>query len=462
MATNARIFPEGFRFGVADADLQVVGEAHTISSEGSCPTMWGELAATSGAVFENSTPHEAIDRYNRFSEDVGFITALGVKNYRTSVSMSRLLKQDGTVNTKAVEWYRRYFSQLTKAGIGIHATLYHWELPMYLHEKGGWTSRATVDMYVKHVEAVHEHLGDLISEYHLINEHVCIALFGYHVGWHAPFEKDFGKALLAGHNLLIAQGLGFNALKSRDASAKISTVCNPMTVYATETTSAGLQAQALQMAYSTYWWIDPLFTGVYPEDAQAAWERYLPKISASDMSTIKIGAGLESLGLNYYCGMMVAPDETSVTKGQWTRRDFGIKNGLGWPVYVPPEYPSGLYDLLLSLHNRYALLGLKKLRITENGCAYRSERLPNGTINDQFRIDYIEAHLKQVHDAILAGVPVDAYFAWTLMDNYEWAEGYRPDSAFGLIHVDRKDFTRTPKASYHWFKNVVARHQIGF
>ena len=455
-----KTFPDTFRFGVADADLQVIGEGNTLTHEGSCPTMWGQLASTSPAVFENTTPFVGIDRYHRYSEDAGLIANLGVKDYRTSVSMSRLLKEDGSVNGAAVDWYRRYFSKITEAGVRIHATLYHWELPMYLHERGGWTSKATVDAYVRHVEAVQQHLGDLISEYHLINEHVCIALFGYHIGWHAPFEKDFGKALLAGHNLLVAQGLGFNALKSKDSSTKVSTVCNPMPVYAVDTALQTLNAQELQMAYSTYWWIDPLFTGSYPEAALKAWEQYLPKISPSDMATIKIGAGLESLGFNYYCGMLVSPDEQSMTKGQWTRRDFGIKNGLGWPVYVPPEYPSGLYDLLLGLYNRYSLLGLKKLRITENGCAFRCEPSTSGAIDDRFRIEYINAHLKQVHDAILAGVPIDAYFVWTLMDNYEWAEGYRPDSAFGLVHVDRTNLTRTPKASYHWYRDIVAQKQL--
>ncbi|MFM1848167.1 MAG: hypothetical protein RL417_1641 [Pseudomonadota bacterium] len=453
-------FPPSFRFGVADSDLQVIGESKTRAHEGSEPTMWGECASKSDNVYQRQTPAEGIDRFSRYGEDIELLADLGVRDYRTSISMARLIRRDGSPNQNAVDWYRRYFGAIKSRGIRLHATLYHWELPDYLHQQGGWTNRRTIDAFVRHAAVAFDHLNEFIDEYHLINEHVCAAFFGYHLGIHAPFEKDFRAALLAGHHLLLAQGRAFETLKERDPAAKISTVCNPCPTYALTASENDLRAQALQMAYNTYWFIDPLFTGEYPAEACAAWERYLPPISSDEMRTIRIGKDLSGLGVNYYCGMTVTHDPNAVTEAKPLRPDFAIKTGLGWPVYIPPIYPPGLYDLLVTLHSRYAPLGLKRLMITENGTSLRSEPLPDGSVPDDFRIAFIHAHLEQLHAAIRVGVPVDSYFVWTLMDNYEWGDGYRPESAFGLVHIDRTTLRRTPKRSYSWYREVAISNTV--
>ena len=453
-------FPATFRFGVADADLQVIGEQHTLREEGSALTMWSHCAATSNRSFQHSTPAEGVDRFHRYREDIDLIAGLGVSDYRTSISMSRLLLPDGSVNAAAVAWYREYFGQLTRSGIRVHATLYHWELPLYLHQQGGWANRTTIDFFVRHALAAYEHLGDLISEYFILNEPFCSTMLGHYEGIHAPFENDFRRALAAAHHLLIAQGRAFRALKEKNSSLVINTVVNPIPPYAATAEGPDVEAQRLHAIYSMYWFMDPLFTGSYPTAALTAWEQYMPQLSDEDMQTIKIGPELGALGLNYYGGLQVTHNASAMTKSAPVSVDYDIRNGLGWPVYVPPVYPSGLYDVLLGLHNRYTLLGLKKLMITENGAAIRSRLRTDGTVDDGFRIRYLRDHFTQLHAAIRAGVPIDSYFLWTLMDNYEWAEGYRPDSAFGLVHVDRETLKRTPKDSYYWYRDFVQSREL--
>ena len=451
-------FPESFIFGVADADLQVIGEEHTIKHENSLPTMWAHCARESGKVFNHETPHQGVDRYHRFEEDIELIKALGVKHYRTSISMARTLNADGSMNEKAIQWYRQYFEALKRAGIAVYATLYHWELPQILSAKGGWASKETIDLFVKHCAYVVKALDHLIDEYFIINEHFCIVFLGHHIGIHAPFIQDLSVALQAGHNLLLAQGKAFRAIKQIKPNAKVSTVYNPAPVYADSGAENDLLAQKLNAGYSD-WLLEPIYTGRYPEHMVELFKRHMPKIEPGDMETIKIGSELHSLGINYYFGQTVRYAAEPILKGEVVREPFEVRTGLGWPVYIPPAYPSGFYDLLVQIYYKYSLFGLNKIYITENGTAWPSEVNLAGQVEDPFRIEYIEKHLDQVKDSISAGVPVAGYFLWTLMDNYEWQEGYRPDSVFGLIHVDRQTLKRTPKSSYYWYQRLVQASQ---
>jgi len=195
-------FPSDFIFGIADADLQVIGEQNTLTHENACPTMWSHFAKHSGKCHNNESPDIGVDRYHRWQEDVGLIAELGVAAYRCSISMSRLLTPNGGVNTKAVAWYRQYFQALKSANIKIFATLYHWELPQFLHERGGWAERGTVDWLVKHGMAAMEAFGDLVHDFFVLNEPWCAAMNSYERGAHAPGETNIHHALLAAHHLL--------------------------------------------------------------------------------------------------------------------------------------------------------------------------------------------------------------------------------------------------------------------
>ncbi len=457
------VFPESFRFGVADADLQVIGEEHAVAEEGSERSVWTAFAKESGKVYDNTPPSVCVDRYHRWEEDIEILKKLGTKHYRTSVSMCRTLKPDGTVNKKAMAWYKRYFAALRAADIRIYVTLFHWELPQWLHEQGGWKQRSIAEHLVRHALAVVEHLGAYIDEYFILNEPFQFTLLSYHLGEHAPGETDLQTGFLTVHHALLAQGKVFRALKERDASLKIGTVCNSRVFYAETTSDADREAAEIAAGYQTRIFTDPVYLGEYPKALREKFAAIWPAIEPGDMETIKIGAGLHAFGLNFYRGMVIRADASKELGFREVQYPQGVKNGLGWPVYVEPTYQEGLYDLLRELHHRYGSHGLRRIYITENGTCWDDKPGADGVVQDDFRIYFVRQHLEQILKAILAGVPVESYFLWTLLDNYEWDMGFKPGSDFGIVRVDRADnLKRTPKASFGWYAEVIKRRRLWF
>lgn len=450
-------FPPTFKFGVADADLQVIGEASTRTNEDSAETMWHHFAETSGKCFQNESADQGVDRYNLWRQDLELMVSMGVKHYRTSVSMSRMLKEDGSINGKAVNWYRTYFSALKAKGIKVYATLYHWELPRYLHDKGGWRNRRTIDTFVKHSLAVQQELGDLIEEYFILNEPWCSSLLSYHLGIHAPGEKSLRGGLEAAHHLLLAQGVVLAELSSKQPDAKIGTVLNTQPAYAATSSADDIKAASYADGYFNGWFFDPMFLGKYPDHMLELFGAQVPAFGRGDLETMRIGSRLHALGVNYYCGDTVCFDASEERKYKTTPFNDRPKNDLGWPVYIPPHFPEGLYDMLSQLYYSYRSYGLPKMYVTENGMAEKSSPVdPSASVvNDDRRVAYFKGHLEQLHKAMTRGIPVEGYFLWTLMDNYEWAEGYRPESCFGIVHVDRKTMKRTRKKSSHFYERVL-------
>lgn len=448
-------FPQEFKLGVADADLQVIGEKHTLNAEGSEPTMWTHFAKNSGGVYKNQTPLNGIDRYHRWKEDVHIMKALGVKHYRTSISMARIMTKDRKPNKKALEWYKTFFSYLQKNGITIYATLYHWELPQFLSAQGGWKNRETTEYLVEHAKIAHIHLGDFIEEYFIINEPYQIAFESYHLGAHAPGEKDLKGALAAVHHILLAQGMVYNLLRSMDKKVKLSTVCNPTITYAHTSSADDRKAAQYALGYQTTMFTDPIYLGKYPKHMVDLFADKMPPIKSGDMELIKVGDGLESFGVNYYQAKNIQYDSDSEVKFARLRYPQEIVNGLDWPVSLPPTYSDALYDLLCLLYNRYNSYGMKQLYVTENGTPWNDTVNSKGAVDDEFRIFYLREHLRLIQKAILAGVPVKGFFLWTFMDNYEWDYGYQPGSNFGIVHIDRESFARTPKKSYYWYQQVI-------
>lgn len=451
--------PKTFRLGIADADLQVIGEAATRKFEHSQETMWS-VFAKQGRTWQGDGPDVGIDRYHRWKEDAELMAQLGVKHYRTSVSMSRLLHADGSVNKKALEWYRAYWTYLRSQGIAIYATLYHWELPARLAEKGAWTNPACINVFIQHTRAVYEHLGDLIDEYFTINEPWCISILSHFQGVHAPGEQDLARALQAAHHTLLASSLACRELLSLDRNLKVGVVMNTQAYYAASTKEQDIRAAQIADCSFNRWFHDPIFLGHYPEEILELYEPYLGDIPKDDLKEIQVGYLLHSLGVNNYCGKIVQHSDKKLLGFENVSVPNAPVNDLGWPIFQAPHYPRGLYDMLRQLYYSYREHGLKNLYVTENGMALHSDFTPDGSLlPDIRRIQYFEEHLRQVSDAILSGVPVHAYFAWTFMDNYEWAEGYRPQGCFGLVHVDRKTLERVPKASYAWYRDFVKGHE---
>jgi beta-glucosidase len=417
--------------------------------------MWSVFAQDSGKCHENQSPGQGSGRYNLWQEDIGLIQELGVSAYRTSISMSRTLHRDGSVNAKAIKWYRNYFQGLREANISLYATLYHWELPNFLHEKGGWKNRDTVDWLVRHARAVYQELGEYIEEYFILNEPWCASFLSYHLGIHAPGETDIESGIVSAHHLLLAQGAVCEELMSLDSTLKVSTVINASSSYAVTSKKEDILAVQYAESYLQRWFLDPLYIGEYPEPLAELYEPIVSKFSKEDMQTIQCGPALESLGINYYCGGLQAAD-TGETRHKSVVLSDGETNGLGWPVFVEPHYPEGLYDLLQEIFYSYRSHGLEKIYITENGMALKTEWDGSAVeVHDQQRVTYLQNHLQQTLNAIHRGIPIAGYFVWTLMDNYEWAEGYRPESCFGIVHVERPSMKRVKKTSFHWYSELA-------
>ena len=456
------IFPNSFHFGIGDADLQVISEAQTLKKENSLPTTWTSFAKRSDKVFQNQTPLSGVDRYSMWEEDAEIIKNLGVKHYRTSVSMSRLLKADMSVNYSAVKWYKNYFSKLKSNGISVCATLYHWEIPEILNKIGGWTNPEILNWCKAHALAVYENLNDYIDDYIVFNEPWCASMKSYWFGEHAPGEKSLKTALKAAHYQLLASSLMVKTLLSKDSSLKIGISFNDESVYAFSTKEEDILAAKRYDGFFNRWFKDPIFKGEYPKDMLEVYKDYLdiPNIK-EEVKEMQVGNLLDFFGFNYYCGNVIkhSDNHNNPLNFETIQHPEGQKNGLGWSITIPPVYSDGFYDSLLETYNSYKDYGLKNIKITENGMALESV-LKENRINDKERIEYYKEHLRQVIKAIEKGVPISHYYVWTLLDNYEWEEGYKPNSCFGMVYVDREDLKRYPKDSYYWYQNLIKTRQL--
>lgn len=458
---NNFIFPKNFAFGVADADLQVMGEQNPLKYENSEPTMWLEFSKKPGKVYKNQTPLVCIDRYHRWKEDLEIIKKLEMKHYRVSVNMSRVMTRDKKPNQKAINWYTNYFKAIRKEGIKLYVTLYHWELPQYLADKGGWKNRIVTEYLVEHAKIVYKHLNEFIEEYFILNEPFQFTFESYHRGFHAPGEKNLKGALTAIHHALLAQGMVFRELRSMDKKIKISTTYNPSVTYAASESPKDLKAAQYAWGYHTGMFTDPLYLGKYPEHMIELFGDKMPKIENGDMEIMKVGTGLNSFGLNFYQGKNVKYDDSVDEHFILEKYPQGITNGLGWPVFVRPTYPEALYDILRELYYRYQSHGMKQLMVTESGTCWNDKIGPDGKFHDEFRIFFLREHFKQIAKAILQGIPVKGYFLWTLMDNFEWELGHNPNSSFGIVHIDRENnLKRTPKESFYWYKKLIETRKI--
>lgn len=452
-----KTFPANFKFGVADSDLQTIGEDFTRQFEDSEQTMWDTFAKTSGKVFNNDTPGQGIDKFHHYKEDVQILKELGINNYRTSISMARLLKRNGEVNEKAVEWYKKFFTELRNRNISIYLTLYHWELPEYLSVEGGWTNKETIDVFIKHSLVAVEYFKEYINEFFILNEPWASGFVGHYYGVHAPGETSLKSALSCIHNLLLAQGIVFNEIKNKYPEVKLGTVLNVAKAYPSTQEEDDILAAKYCDGFYNRWFLDPIFKGKYPEDMLVLFKDYLPEFSEEEMKTIKIGGRLNSLGINYYNGHIVKREQDNPLGFEDIYDMNKFHNDLGWALFMQPDYPEGLHDILVQIHEMYQP---KRIYITENGSAFKSTWDGISTlVEDPRRIEFLSNHIEQVRKAIDENVPIEGYFAWTFMDNYEWSEGYKPESAFGLVYVDRKTMKRVYKTSALWYRDLIT-HEI--
>ncbi|MCM4077258.1 GH1 family beta-glucosidase [Paractinoplanes hotanensis] len=454
-ALAAITFPDDFIWGAATASYQIEGAAR---EDGRGPSIWDTFSRTPGRVYNGHTGDVACDHYHRYVDDVALMSDLGLASYRFSVAWPRI-QPDGTgpVNVKGLDFYDRLTDELLGQGIDPVVTLYHWDLPQTLEDLGGWANRLTAEAFGEYAQIVHARLGDRVKTWTTLNEPWCSAYLGYGSGVHAPGKQDPAAVFAAVHHLLLGHGLAARALRSAGAQS-VSITLNPNVALPVDPTSAADQeAVRIIDGLSNRMFLDPLFKGQYPADMLEHMSRFtdLSYIADGDLATIN--APIDVLGINFY-----QPSYVSAKPGAPAALDQPGSEGIAWRAPDGPVTdmnwliePSALTGLLKRINDDYPGV---PLLITENGAAYPEVPSADGEVHDSRRVEYLDGHLRACHDALTAGVDLRGYFVWSLMDNFEWAEGYR--KRFGVVHVDYATQQRTLKDSAKWYREVIRRNGI--
>jgi beta-glucosidase len=439
-------FPPGFLFGVATSAYQIEGAA---SEDGRGPSIWDTFSAAPGAVYHGDDGMIACDHYHRAESDLDLVAGLGVPAYRFSVAWSRVLPEGtGTVNQKGLDFYRRLVDGLHTRGIEPVATLYHWDLPQPHQDAGGWASRDTVQHFCDYVQAVLEALGDVVPRWVTVNEPFCAAMLGHLEGRHAPGNTDLHSALAAAHHLLLAHGQALAIIRVTAPAAQAGITQLLSDVSAASQDGADQVAARRLDGYENRWFLEPVLTGAYPADMLDWYGQRVPLDFIGDGDLPVIAAPADFLGVNYYVTKTAAHDPGEPYHQARELPITGAVTATGLDVR-----PDGLGRILRRVG---ALTGLP-LYITENGAAFHDYVAPAGEVNDSERVRYLEDHLGEVLAAIHAGIDVRGYFVWSLLDNFEWAEGY--SKRFGLVYVDFGTQARIPKASARWYQRLIAAQE---
>jgi beta-glucosidase len=451
---TARLLPPGFELGTAMASYQIEG---AVTEGGRGPSIWDTFSHTPGRVAGGDTGDVACDHFHRYPEDVALMADLGVDSYRLSVAWPRLQADgQGPANPAGLDFYSRLVDELLGAGITPLVTMYHWDLPQALEDRGGWRDRDTAHRFVDYALLLREHLGDRVTRWITLNEPFCSSVLGYGTGRHAPGLRDVDAALRSAHHLLLAHGLAVDALREADPAASYGITLNLEPVSSLGDTEQDRAAAERSLVLSNLLFTEPVLRGAYPDAARTIWG------AASDFSFLQAGdldvtsAALDFLGVNYYFPARVrAVEHAEPDPARRAIDDLGADSPvlpddevteMGWPVDA-----DGIRRLLRWLHETYP--GLPPVLVTENGRA-SADVVESGGVADQDRIAYLDGHLRAVAQAAAEGVDVRGYFYWSLLDNFEWAAGYA--KRFGLVHVDYETLARTPKASFGYYRDLIA------
>ena len=448
-------FPDGFLWGAATAAYQIEG---AVREDGRGPSIWDTFSHTPGKVQDGDTGDIACDHYHRWRADIGLMRDLGLRAYRFSIAWPRIFPDGaGTVNARGLDFYDRLVDELLAANITPFVTLYHWDLPQALQDRGGWTRRDTVDRFAAYADAVARRLGDRVTHWITHNEPWVAAFLGNYLGIHAPGLRDLPTAVLVAHHILLSHGRAAAALRAA-GGGQVGITLNLAPALPASESAADEDAARRMDAHLNRWYLDPLFGRGYPSDLDPQLSvlqgRLADTTLAADLAAI--AAPLDFLGINYYAPQSVRATPLAdnplgfapVTEAELVARGYEL-TGMGWPVV-----PDALHDLLLRVQRDYAP---PALYITENGAAF-PDRVVDGAVNDPQRVAYLAGHLRAASAAIAEGVPLRGYFVWSLLDNFEWSFGY--SKRFGIVHVDYATQQRLPKASATWYSEASGTNRV--
>jgi beta-glucosidase len=437
--------PADFVWGVATSAYQIEGAA---AEDGRLPSIWDTFSHTPGRIPDNATGDIACDHYHRWREDIEIMKALGVDAYRFSVAWPRVVPGgDGPVNPAGLDFYERLVDALLEAGITPYPTLYHWDLPQALQDRGGWTVRETAEQFAVYTDIVAGALGDRVNSWVTLNEPSAPAWLGHLWGALPPGIADIGAAVPASYHLLLGHGLAAQAIRARVPGAQVGLAqlvipCEPASDH-----EADIEATARFDGHLNRWWLDPLYGRGFPEDILRLYKTSLP-VHEGDMETI--ATPLDWLGIVYYSPNVIADDPDSpLLRVRHVRTEDVRRTLLGWEVRA-----EGLERVLVRMTRDY---GVRKLYVAENGSAWPDTVTKDGQVHDPDRVRYLEEHLVACSRAIELGVPLAGYFAWSLLDCFEWVFGY--ETRFGLCYVDFETQRRLIKDSGARYASIIRSHR---
>lgn len=466
-STDVVRFPRGFLWGAATAAYQIEGAA---AEDGRTPSIWDTFSHQPGHVANGDTGDRATDHYHRVDEDLDLIRDLGLHAYRFSVAWPRVQPDKSCkVNQRGLDHYSRLVDGLLEQNVRPVLTLYHWDLPQWIEDAGGWRSRETVDRFVEYASIVAGRLGDRVPIWMTHNEPWCCAWLGYGNGIFAPGISDYTSAAIAHHHLLLSHGRAVSVLRSiLPAGAQVGIALNMMHIYPASQDPQDVAAARLADGHLNRSFAAPLFEGRYPDDAGPGSTVWAQPDVVRPGDLAEISAKIDFLGINTYnprhvadptslprlrCDGLIGSDNPLLAFGLGfadVERFDASRTSAGWPIE-----PEGLRDLLLRVARDWHV----PIYVTENGAAFDDYPSPEGEVNDPGRISYLDGHLRAVAEAIAAGADVRGYFCWSLLDNFEWASGY--SKRFGLVYVDYPTSGRIPKASFRWYRDVIRANAVG-
>lgn len=452
----SRQFPEGFVFGAATSCYQIEGAA---AADGRGESIWDRFCAEPGKVAGGESGAVACDHYHRWREDVALMSELELDAYRFSLAWPRIFPtgSESAPLEAGLSFYDRLTDSLLEAGIEPWATLYHWDLPQALQDRGGWPARETADAFARFADTASARLGDRVKHWITHNEPWVVSMQGHLNGEHAPGHKDWGEALATSHHVLLSHGLAAPLIRANATGARVGITLNLSPAVAASGSDADAEAARAFDGFFNRWFLDPVFGRGYPADMLADygsdgrlpgdWDNGIVRPGDVDV----IAAPLDFLGVNFYNRRIIRsdkiPEEENAPR---TVLPEAETTDMGWEVHAP-----SLKDLLLRLTADYSPPALV---ITENGAAYDTPPQADGSVPDVKRVEYLRGHLTACREAIAAGAPLTGYFAWSLMDNFEWARGY--SKRFGMVWVDYETQRRIPKDSAKWFREVIRRRGL--
>ncbi len=433
--------PPGFRFGTSTAAYQIEG---AVAEDGRGPSIWDTFAAQPGRIKDGSSGAVACDHYHRLEEDVALLERLGAPGYRFSIAWPRIQPTgQGSPNAAGLDFYDRLIDSLLDKGVQPMATLYHWDLPQALEDDGGWLNRSTIDRFADYAAIVGERYADRVEHWIPVNEPNVVMMLGHGIGVHAPGRTLMFDALPVAHHLLVAHGRAAIALRAAGAGS-VGCANNHAPMWPASDEPEDVGATKLFDAMWNGMFLEPMLLGRYPADL---WPLLEDVVRTGDLATIR--QPLDFYGVNYYNPMKIgaAPEDAEMP--------FEFRELVGYPTTDLdwPVVPDALREWLITFRARFRA-ALPPIMITESGCAYGMGPDADGVVDDQPRIDYLDGHLRAVAEAVARGVDVRGYYTWSLLDNFEWNEGYT--QRFGLVHVDHDTQVRTPKRSFQWYADLIA------